>query len=83
VDRLSHELPQLKLYSTLSPIPGFRDWFDRTQAADHPALAAALAEADWHLDPARSAALAAPLTRLCARDLAEEKANGRALDRVA
>ncbi|MBN9525509.1 MAG: malonyl-CoA decarboxylase [Alphaproteobacteria bacterium] len=83
VDRLSHELPQLKLYSTLSPIPGFRDWFDRTQAADHPALAAGLAEADWHLDPARSAALAAPLTRLCARYLAEEKANGRALDRVA
>lgn len=83
VDRLSHELPQLKLYSTLSPIPGFRAWFDKTQAAEHPALAAALAEADWHLDPARSAVLAAPLTRLCARYLAEEKSNGRALDRVA
>ncbi len=83
VDRLSQEMPQLKLFSTLSPIPGFRAWFDKVAAPDHPALAAALAEADWHLDPARAATLAAPLTKLCARYLAEEKSGGRALDRVA
>jgi len=29
VDDLSHELPNLKVFSTLSPIPGFRDWAER------------------------------------------------------
>jgi len=28
VDRLSRELPQLKTFATLSPIPGFRAWLD-------------------------------------------------------
>src|SRR3546814_230377 len=27
VDVLSHELPNLKAYATLSPIPGFRSWY--------------------------------------------------------
>ncbi len=29
VDDLSHELPKLKTFATLSPIPGFRAWLDR------------------------------------------------------
>lgn len=29
VDDLSHELPKLKAFATLSPIPGFRAWLDR------------------------------------------------------
>ncbi len=33
VDNLSHELPKLKTFATLSPIPGFRAWLDR-QLAD-------------------------------------------------
>ena len=28
VDHLSHELPNLKTFATLSPIPGFRKWLD-------------------------------------------------------
>ena len=28
VDDLSHELPNLKTFATLSPIPGFRNWLD-------------------------------------------------------
>ena len=28
VDDLSHELPKLKTFATLSPIPGFREWLD-------------------------------------------------------
>ena len=28
VDHLSHELPNIKTFSTLSPIPGFRRWLD-------------------------------------------------------
>jgi malonyl-CoA decarboxylase len=29
VDRLHAELPQIKTFATLSPIPGFRDWLER------------------------------------------------------
>ena len=32
VDDLSHELPKLKAFTTLSPIPGFRAWLDRNLA---------------------------------------------------
>ncbi len=38
VDVLSHELPNLKTYSTLSPIPGFRAWLDAKLAAGEPNL---------------------------------------------
>ena len=34
VDRLAAELPHLKTYATLSPIPGFRVWLDKRVAAD-------------------------------------------------
>jgi malonyl-CoA decarboxylase len=33
VDDLSHELPNLKTFATLSPIPGFRPWLDSRLAA--------------------------------------------------
>jgi malonyl-CoA decarboxylase len=33
VDDLSHELPNLKTFATLSPIPGFRAWLDSRLAA--------------------------------------------------
>ncbi len=29
VDALATELPRLKIFATLSPVPGFRDWLDR------------------------------------------------------
>ena len=29
VDHLSHELPNIRVYATLSPIPGFRRWLDQ------------------------------------------------------
>lgn len=32
VDHLSHELPNLKTFATLSPIPGFRRWLDQRMA---------------------------------------------------
>ena len=31
VDRLTHDLPNLKQFATLSPIPGFRRWLEREQ----------------------------------------------------
>ncbi len=106
VDALSRDLPNLKTFATLSPIPGFRAWLDRQIAARAPGLltngelaalggevgdpasagqclTAALAQHDWHGDPVQAELLQAPLLRLCARYLIEEKAGDRALDRVA
>jgi malonyl-CoA decarboxylase len=33
VNHLSHELPQLEVYATLSPLPRFRNWIDRAPEA--------------------------------------------------
>jgi len=38
VDSLQHELPNLKTFSTLSPIPGFMKWLDGKLAAGEPHL---------------------------------------------
>ena len=38
VDVLTHELPNLKTFATLSPIPGFRAWLDEAVAKDGDAL---------------------------------------------
>jgi malonyl-CoA decarboxylase len=38
VDDLSHELPKIKTFATLSPIPGFRAWLDRNLAEGDGAL---------------------------------------------
>ena len=43
------------------------------------ALKDMLNQPDWHLDPIKAEALRQPLTRLCARYLAQEKASGRGL----
>lgn len=34
VERLQRDLPSIKLFATLSPIPGFREWLDAKLAAD-------------------------------------------------
>lgn len=50
VDALAADLPQLKIFSTLSPIPGFRRWLEGALAADPELLPdtdrAAIAERD-------------------------------------
>jgi malonyl-CoA decarboxylase len=38
VDRLAREFRGLKTFATLSPVPGFREWFDRMLAADDPQI---------------------------------------------
>lgn len=106
VDGLARELPNLKTFATLSPIPGFLPWLRRTLAAgtigsfsadEHRALKqvtghggakgafkALLDRPDWHADPTCVEAAKAPLMRLCARYLLQEKArDGRPLDPVA
>ena len=73
VERLRGELPKLRTFATLSPIPGFGPWLrslgDRVPAD----VQAALAAGGWHRDPARAAALREPLLRLAARYLLEAK----------
>jgi malonyl-CoA decarboxylase len=67
VQRLGGELPRLKIFSTLSPIPGFRDWLARLPAEAFKAL---LSEADLEAlaglgeDGDAAARLAAALGRL-------------------
>lgn len=89
VDALALELPRLKIFATLSPIPGFRAWLDRqrpedllptperaavTQAAgEETELPRLLDRSGWHEEPRLAAALREPLLRLCARYLVGER----------
>jgi malonyl-CoA decarboxylase len=66
VEELQAELPNLKQFSTLSPIPGFRAWAEKHVADEEKSL---LATPDWPEDPQISAALQAPMLRLCAKYL--------------
>lgn len=88
---LQQTLPNLTAFSTLSPIPGFRRWLERT-APQHEV--AAVRDAATDLLPALAAggieavdadrARKAVLTGLCARYLAAElRPNGRPTDPVA
>ena len=85
---LTRELPGLKVFATLSPIPGFAGWL--RQALADGALGefergelAALDEPDWPEDPEAAERLRLPLLKLCAHYLVREKRDGRPLDSVA
>jgi len=106
-ESLSAEFKGLKTFATLSPVPGFMKWLDRTLAEGEPKLLSAsegkalsaaagktagakgvlralLSNSAWHENKTFTDALYAPLLRLCARYLMEEKGrNLRALDPVA
>ena len=91
VSDLQQTLPNLSIFSTLSPIPGFRRWLE-TVAPKHEVAAVRAAAADLlptlaggGLDAvAADKALKAALTGLCARYLvAELRPNGRPVDPVA
>jgi malonyl-CoA decarboxylase len=75
VEELRAEFPQLKRFSTLSPIPGFRRWLGRrlANASDPDAALLPQLESDgWWNDPAQSEKLRVPLLRLCARYLTRQ-----------
>src|SRR5882762_4289100 len=70
VDELKAEFPQLKRFSTLSPVPGFRRWLGQRLANGgdpDAALLPQLESGDWWNDRTQSEKLRAPLLRLCAR----------------
>ena len=80
VTELTAELPQLTRFSTLSPIPGFRRWFDKTP---DPALAPLLEQDAWWDDPALSQQLEPAMLEACARYLTRSPSDARTIDPVA
>jgi malonyl-CoA decarboxylase len=94
VEELKAELPQLKRFATLSPVPGFRAWLEGELKSDKPpfteedlsALAATPEVAlsgEWWQAPARARTLRTPLLRLAATYLLRSAAGGARIDPVA
>lgn len=90
VAELSAELPKLKHFVTLSPIPGFAKWLHQTlttqaETGDEQTqvILQSLELDDWYQDSQTSKALETPLKQLCARYLLKEKQHGMPLDPVA
>jgi len=88
VDALSAELPSIRTFATLSPVPGFRGWLRRIMTDAPPDFLDAeekdaLLQAGWADNEILRQRLKKPLTRLCARYLASVTENGQAIDPVA
>ncbi|MFV0245632.1 MAG: malonyl-CoA decarboxylase [Qingshengfaniella sp.] len=92
VVELRRELPNLRTFATLSPVPGFRRWLTAQvlgdpdspwiSAADRQTLAA-LDRVDWHLLPDVADTLKPILTRLIAAYLVRVKSGDHPTDPVA
>jgi malonyl-CoA decarboxylase len=88
---LARELPALKTFATLSPVPGFAAWLREALgrpdggavAGNHRQQLAARDVPDWSADPEAAEKLRLPLSRLCAHYLVREKRSGRPRDPVA
>ncbi|MFO1070235.1 MAG: malonyl-CoA decarboxylase [Geminicoccaceae bacterium] len=88
---LQRELPQIRTWSTLSPIPGFRTWLaeelasakDLALAADERTALEALDQPGWQADEAVTERLRPILLEACAVYLVRARQRGRARDPVA
>ena len=80
VDDLRAELPNLKTFATLSPIPGFSRWLENNPDE---AVETALAKPEWWEDPETAEAAKGPVLRAVARYLVHARRRGRAADPVA
>jgi malonyl-CoA decarboxylase len=84
VEQLRGELPRLRTFATLSPLPGFAAWVRSLGDRVAPEVRAALATPGWHRNGAASATLREPLLRLAARYLlAAKRDDGAPRDAVA
>ncbi len=91
VQELAHEFPKLKRFSTLSPMPGFRQWLDCEKselredliAAEELELLDALDDGHWIDNADMASKLKLVLRRLAAHYLVNVKRNGKPLDPVA
>ncbi len=89
VTELSSELPNLKHFSTLSPIPGFMKWLEGVQgkagnlsSGKIVKVKKQLQEKDWYKDAEIVDQIREPLEHLVAHYLVNEKRNDRPLDPV-
>ena len=86
VEELQAEFPQLKRFSTLSPVPGFRRWLMQRLAAGSDPDTVLLPELEhdgWWRDSAQSEKLRPALMRLCALYLTGRPSPGGRIDPVA
>jgi malonyl-CoA decarboxylase len=83
VEELMAELPYIRQYSTLSPIPGFRRWLDKRIQDGEEAALPGLERDKWWEVPELAEALREPLTRLCAVYLTSPSERGGPRDPVA
>lgn len=83
VSALLAELPHLKTFSTLSPIPGLRSWLEERSELLPAEVKSALADETWVDDPVRSGELREPLLELAAGYLLTAKRGQQTKDRVA
>ncbi len=87
-DAVQRELPHVKRFATLSPIPGFRKWLDQKLVRDTPDFLTEdeldlLQRSGWRENDVARQELKPTLMRLCAVYLIEEKRGTRPLDSVA
>ncbi len=92
VEDLAREIPSLKTFVTLSPVPGFRTWLDRERGADAPQgltredveTLRLLDSDDWATDKTKAEAVRrAMLPAAAAYFLRAKTEKGRPLDPVA
>jgi malonyl-CoA decarboxylase len=90
VAELSSELPNLKHFATLSPIPGFMKWLKSVKGKvggipfkEIGAAKSLLREKEWFKNASILDQLKEPLEKLCAHYLVNEKSRERPLDPVA
>jgi malonyl-CoA decarboxylase len=86
-EHLRRELPQVRTFATLSPIPGFRQWLVETSAsgehAELPPLLAELERPEWWRDDTASRRLQNLLVPLSAHYLLHATRGRQPLDAVA
>lgn len=90
-DELAEEIPSLKHFATLSPIPGFKPWMDITLEGGHSNYFSAqeleqlqvLTQADWWHDPVAQESVKPILMKACAKYLLHVKRGEEPADAVA
>jgi malonyl-CoA decarboxylase len=85
VEELVREMPNLKCFVTLSPVPGFASWLtSRNEDARMAPLVEKLSDPEWHASPEARSAVAPLLQQAAAAYfLTARGANGKPLDPVA
>lgn len=84
VTELTTEMPHLRTFVTLSPVPGFAVWLCDSKQQEDRQLVARLDSTEWHTEPHMSDQLRPQVEAAAARYLVRERdRRGRPLDPVA